>query len=244
MQIFPANRIPEPSLLKARSCRSHVRLGTADRKIPGRTPNRIVSAMYRHPDDELIISRRAAKDPSIAALMPIMALVLIAFLVIGIALPVLPLHVHQDLGFGAFIVGLVTGSQFGASLLSRISVGHYADTRGPKRAVVIGLLTAIAAGLFYIVSLFRRCTDGLGDDPVTRTRVPWQPCRPLPSSSSGAGSRPNCLSSLIRICSDTLAAMPWLIEEPIPGRCKPFWAIATFNRRCVDRPFPRRLSSH
>jgi MFS family permease len=95
--------------------------------------------MYRHTKDELIISTRAApKTPSVAALMPIMAVVLIAFLVIGIALPVLPLHVHQGLGFGAFIVGLVTGSQFGASLLSRVSAGRYADKRGPKRAVVIG----------------------------------------------------------------------------------------------------------
>jgi MFS family permease len=110
--------------------------------------------MYRHPEDELIISTRAApKTPSVAALMPIMAVVLIAFVVIGIALPVLPLHVHQGLGFGAFIVGLVTGSQFGASLLSRVSAGRYADKRGPKRAVVIGLLTAIVAGLLYIASL-------------------------------------------------------------------------------------------
>ncbi|MGC2078728.1 MAG: MFS transporter, partial [Xanthobacteraceae bacterium] len=69
-------------------------------------------------------------------------------------MPVLPLHVHQDLGFGAFIVGLVTGSQFGASLLSRVSAGHYADTHGPKRAVVIGLLTAIMAGLVYVMSLY------------------------------------------------------------------------------------------
>ena len=82
-----------------------------------------------------------------------MAVVLIAFLIIGLALPVLPLHVHQGLGFGAFIVGLVTGSQFGASLLSRVWAGHYADTRGPKRAVVVGLLTAIAAGLLYTLSL-------------------------------------------------------------------------------------------
>jgi MFS family permease len=82
-----------------------------------------------------------------------MAVVLIAFLIIGLALPVLPLHVHQGLGLGAFIVGLVTGSQFGASLLSRVWAGHYADTRGPKRAVVVGLLTAIAAGLLYTLSL-------------------------------------------------------------------------------------------
>src|SRR5690349_6727207 len=98
------------------------RLGTANRK-PATAP-----AMYRHPDNGLNISTRAApKASSVAALTPIMAIVLIAFLVIGIALPVLPLHVHQSLGFGAFIVGLVTGSQFGASLLSRVSAGHFAD---------------------------------------------------------------------------------------------------------------------
>ncbi|KWV60484.1 hypothetical protein AS156_29340 [Bradyrhizobium macuxiense] len=48
------------------------------------------------------------------ALLPIMAVVLAAFLVIGLAIPVLPLHVHQDLGLSAFVVGLVTGSQFAA----------------------------------------------------------------------------------------------------------------------------------
>ena len=45
-------------------------------------------------------------------------MVLIGFLVIGLALPVLPLHVHQELGLGTFVVGLVTGSQFAASLVS------------------------------------------------------------------------------------------------------------------------------
>src|SRR5215470_8047974 len=111
--------------------------------------------MYRHHEDEIIVSNRATTMNSfVAPLIPIMAVVLIAFLIIGVALPVLPLHVHQDLGFGAFIVGLVTGSQFGASLLSRVSAGHYADRRGPKRAVVIGLMTAIVAGLLYFLSLY------------------------------------------------------------------------------------------
>ena len=111
--------------------------------------------MYRHREDEIIVSNRATTMNSfVAPLIPIMAVVLIAFLIIGVALPVLPHHVHQDLGFGAFIVGLVTGSQFGASLLSRVSAGHYADRRGPKRAVVIGLITGIVAGLLYILSLY------------------------------------------------------------------------------------------
>ncbi len=86
-------------------------------------------------------------------LLPLMAVVLIGFLIVGLALPVLPLHVYQDLGLSAFVVGIVAGSQFAASFFSRIWSGHYADTRGPKRAVVIGLLSATAAGLLYLVSL-------------------------------------------------------------------------------------------
>jgi MFS family permease len=79
-----------------------------------------------------------------------MAVVLIAFLVIGLALPVLPLHVHHGLGLSTFVVGLVTGSQFAASLISRIWSGRYADSRGAKRAVIAGLLTAVVAGLLYM----------------------------------------------------------------------------------------------
>jgi hypothetical protein len=51
----------------------------------------------------------------VAALLPIIAVVFIAFFVIGLALPVLPLHVHD--GLGTFVVGLVAGAQFAASLL-------------------------------------------------------------------------------------------------------------------------------
>ena len=43
-------------------------------------------------------------------LLPVMAAVTAGFLVIGIALPVLPLHVTDDLGFDAFVVGLVAGA--------------------------------------------------------------------------------------------------------------------------------------
>ena len=57
--------------------------------------------MYRPLDDDRVQSIQTGEQPaSVAPLIPIMAVVLIAFLVIGIALPVLPLHVHQRLGFG------------------------------------------------------------------------------------------------------------------------------------------------
>lgn len=104
-------------------------------------------------DSSRSLPNATAQSRSIAALLPIMAVVLIAFLIIGLALPVLPLHVHMDLGLSAFVVGLVTGSQFAASLLSRVWSGHYADSRGPKHAVVVGLFTAAVAGLLYLFSL-------------------------------------------------------------------------------------------
>jgi MFS family permease len=87
------------------------------------------------------------------ALLPSMGAVFTAFLVIGMALPVLPLHVHQRLGFGSFLVGLVAGSQFAAAILSRVWAGRHADTRGPKHAVMAGLAIAVGAGLLYLISL-------------------------------------------------------------------------------------------
>jgi MFS family permease len=89
----------------------------------------------------------------LTALLPVMAAVFIAFLIIGFALPVLPLHVHHGLGLSMFVVGLVTGSQFAAAIISRVWAGSFADTRGAKQAVVIGLFTAVGSGLFYLLSL-------------------------------------------------------------------------------------------
>ena len=62
-----------------------------------------------------------------------MAVVFVAFLIIGLAMPVLPLHVHDGLGLGTFVVGLVAGSQF--ARLARLAVwaGRFSDSRGAKR---------------------------------------------------------------------------------------------------------------
>lgn len=82
-----------------------------------------------------------------------MAVVAIAFLVIGFVLPVLPLHVHLGLGLGPFVVGLVTGSQFLASLVSRVWAGRCADRRGARHAVIVGLIAAVISGVLSFASL-------------------------------------------------------------------------------------------
>ena len=68
--------------------------------------------------------RLVRQGGSLGALFPIMTTVFIAFLVIGIAMPVLPLHVHQGLELSTFVVGLVAGSQTGGVLAPVGRVGE------------------------------------------------------------------------------------------------------------------------
>jgi len=100
------------------------------------------------------VSHPAPQASVIVAITPIMAVVLAAFLVIGLGLPVLPSHVYQTLGFGTIVIGLVTGSPFAASLLSRFWSGHTSDFHGAKVAVMIGLTGASSAGIIYLLSLY------------------------------------------------------------------------------------------
>jgi len=104
-------------------------------------------------DTENRLRAMSHQSVGLPALLPIMAAVFIAFLVIGIAIPVLPLHVHHGLGLGTFLVGLVAGSQFAAAILSRVWAGRQSDTRGAKHAVIAGLVIGSAAGLLYLLSL-------------------------------------------------------------------------------------------
>ena len=95
----------------------------------------------------------AGQSKGLRDMLPILATVFISFLTIGIAMPILPLHVHQGLGFGTIIVGVVAGSQFITAVVSRPWAGTFADTRGPKTAVVAGLLVSSLSGVLYLLSL-------------------------------------------------------------------------------------------
>jgi MFS family permease len=89
----------------------------------------------------------------LATLAPKMAVVFVGFLIAGMGMPVLPVHVSRDLGFGTFVIGLITGSQFCASLMTRLWAGDFADRKGPKKAAMVGLSLAAIAGAFYFASL-------------------------------------------------------------------------------------------
>jgi len=101
---------------------------------------------------------QVTSTPSIfVTLLPIMVAVLAGFVIIGLTLPVLPLHVYDDLGYGTLVVELVAGAQFAASLISRIWAGSYSDKHGGKRGVVTGLISAAVSALLYLLSLALVC---------------------------------------------------------------------------------------
>lgn len=100
-------------------------------------------------------------DSSLRPAIPVMGVVFLSFIIIGMALPVLPLHVHDVLGFGPLVVGIVAGGQFAAALISRLWAGRLSDSRGAKYAVVLGLIVSVIGGVFYIASLLVLDTAGL-----------------------------------------------------------------------------------
>ena len=111
----------------------------------------LMTHKHTHPASSAT-SGDAGANP-VLKLLPLTLTVFIGFLTIGMQLPVLPLHLHDTLGMGTLVIGLVVGAQFAAALFSRSWAGNFADIRGTKRAVIAGLVTAACSGLVYLVSL-------------------------------------------------------------------------------------------
>ncbi len=76
----------------------------------------------------------------------------VAFLCIGLPIAVLPGYVHDQLGFSAVVAGLVIGSQYLATLLSRPTAGKICDTIGTKLAVVYGMSGIAISGVLTLAA--------------------------------------------------------------------------------------------
>jgi MFS family permease len=86
-------------------------------------------------------------------LLPLMMTVFVAFTGTGMALPIVPRHVHDTLGQGTVVVGFVMGIQYLSSLFGRMWAGGTTDERGPKRAALIGLAAVCGVGALYLLSV-------------------------------------------------------------------------------------------
>jgi len=75
------------------------------------------------------------------------------YLSVGLPLAVLPGFVHNQLGYSSFLAGLIISIQYFATLISRPQSGRLADTLGPKRIVMLGLVCCGMSGVLSIAAV-------------------------------------------------------------------------------------------
>lgn len=80
-------------------------------------------------------------------LVPLIAALFIAYLCVGMSLPVVPVFVSTSLHLGNAWAGLAVGIAFLATILSRGYAGSLSDRQGAKTAVVRGLGCYVAGAL-------------------------------------------------------------------------------------------------
>ena len=109
------------------------------------------------------------------------------YFTIGLALGVLPVFIHQQLGYSAFISGVVISLQYITTFLFRGYAGTIVDKRGPKPAVLIGMIGfSISGVLLFAAYLLReipalslgilvltRLTTGFGEGLIGASPINW-----------------------------------------------------------------------
>jgi MFS family permease len=93
----------------------------------------------------------AASSPTLQ-IVSIVFFTFISFLCVGLPIAVLPGYVHDDMGYGSVMAGVVISTQYLSTLLSRPMSGSLADRLGPKRAVIYGLASCGLSGVLTLLS--------------------------------------------------------------------------------------------
>lgn len=78
----------------------------------------------------------------------------IGYLIIGLSLSILPVFIHQDLGFSMLIAGMVISLQYVMTFLMRAYSGKIVDNHGPKPAVLASMFGFSMTGIVLIAAYY------------------------------------------------------------------------------------------
>ncbi len=122
-----------------------------------------------------------------AALASVVMLTFFGYLAVGMPLAALPGYVDRGLHLDAFWAGVAVSTQFIATIASRTQVGQLVDRFGPKRAVTLGFLSYLLAGILTVAAapmqgqpvlsfgliLAGRLALGIGESWVGTGAISW-----------------------------------------------------------------------
>jgi len=115
------------------------------------------------------------------------AFTFIAYTSIGLSLAVLPVFIHQNLGFSAIVAGIVISLQYVTTFLCRMFAGNMVDKRGPKPAVTMGMAAFTISGIMLLFAwllrdmplislgmlVVTRLITGIGEGFVGSSPINW-----------------------------------------------------------------------
>lgn len=111
----------------------------------------------------------------------------IGYFTIGLALAVLPVFIHEKLGYSTFVAGLVISLQYATTFIFRGYGGNIVDKKGPKPAVVKGMLAFGLSGILLLMAflckgypaislgllVITRLATGMGEGLIGASPITW-----------------------------------------------------------------------
>src|ERR1700691_4628378 len=113
-----------------------------------------------------------ATPPYLARPAPaVIAALFCGYLAVGLPLPIIPLFVHEKLGFSNLVVGFVIGIQFLATVLTRGYAGRVTDQQGGQRAALQGAGFCALGGVLYMIAALPGISSGLSLGVIVARRL-------------------------------------------------------------------------
>jgi MFS family permease len=95
----------------------------------------------------------------------------LGYFTIGLALAVLPVFITRQLGFSTMIAGIAISIQYITTFLSRGYAGGIVDKKGPKPAVIMGMIGFAASGILLFIAYFFKDVPALSLGILVITRL-------------------------------------------------------------------------